>query len=159
MRAPIVLIICLGLSGCATPYQEMGYIGGVSATQVTDTNFRISARGNSFTDPAIVQDYVMLKAAETAVEHGAKFFVVLSSADASRVATMTTPGTAQTTLVGSTAITSYSPPGQHEFYMPGQDIFIRLVAPGEKPPTGAVPAEEIIRHIGGRVKMASLKRG
>lgn len=151
-------IIILGLialcAGCATPYQEMGFAGGVSAAQMTDSTFRISARGNGYTNPTVVQDYVMLKAAETAQQHGYTHFVVISAADASSSATIVTGGTARTTFVGNAAVTTYSPPMAHNIYRPGGDAYIRVInlAPGQPPPPGAIAADEIIRHVGQRVK-------
>jgi len=142
------------VTGCATPYQEMGFVGGVSAQQMTANTFRILARGNGYTDGVTVQDYTMLKAAETTKQVGGTHFIVISADDASRVATFTTPGQAHTTVVGNTAYTSYSPAQVHEFFKPGQDAYIRVitVAPGQTAPPGAIAADEIIQFVGSRVK-------
>jgi hypothetical protein len=58
-------------AGCATKYQEMGFSGGVAAQQITADTFRIVARGNAYTGSTTVQDYVLLKAAETTKAAGA----------------------------------------------------------------------------------------
>ena len=149
--------LLLLLSGCATPYQEMGFSGGVSAAQMTDTTFRISGRGNGYTGSTVINDYVILKAAETTVQHGYTHFVVVSAADASSSDTIVTGGTARTTFVGNTAMTTYSPPMAHNIYKPGEDAFIRVIriAPGQHPPPGAIAADEVIRHVGSRVKRPS----
>lgn len=153
MRLLISAILLL-ITGCATPYQEMGFAGGVSAQQMTDSTFRISARGNGYTNPTVVQDYVMLKAAETAQQHGYTHFAVISAADASSSATIVTGGTARTTFVGNAALTTYSPPVAHNIYRPGEDAYIRVIKllPGQTPPPGAIAADEVIRHVGQRVK-------
>ena len=153
MRILFLGLIAL-IAGCATPYQEMGFSGGVSASQMTDTTFRISGRGNGYTGSTVGQDYVMLKAAETAQQHGYTHFVVISAADASSSATIVTGGTARTTFVGNTAMTTYSPPMAHNIFRPGEDAYIRVVnlLPGQPPPPGAIAAEEVIRHVGQRVK-------
>jgi hypothetical protein len=156
MRALLIGLL-LALSGCATPYQEMGFAGGVTAAQITDTTFRISGRGNGYTSSTVINDYVMLKAAETTVQHGYTHFMVVGAADASSSSTIVTGGTSTTTFVGNTAMTTYNPPIAHDIRKPGEDAFIRVikVSPGQAPPAGAIAAEEIIRHVGSRVKKSS----
>ena len=53
------------LAGCSTPYQEMGFTGGVKSQQATADTYRIISRGNSYTSGTTIQDYTLLKAAET----------------------------------------------------------------------------------------------
>lgn len=153
----LLIGLLLMIAGCATPYQEMGFMGGVAAAQMTDTTFRISGRGNGYTSSTVVNDYVILKAAETTVQHGFTHFMVISAADASSSSTIVTGGTSTTTLVGNTAMTTYNPPVAHNIYRPGEDAYIRVVrvAPGVAPPPGAIAAEEVIRHVGSRVKRKS----
>jgi hypothetical protein len=153
MRLAIALLATM-LAACSTPYQEMGFDGGVSAVQMTDTTFRVSARGNGFTSPTAVQDFVMLKAAETAQQHGANYFEVISAADATRNTTIVTGGASRTTFVGNTAMTTYTPPTATNVVKPGQDAYIRIyrIAQGEQAPAGAISADEIIRHVGTRLR-------
>lgn len=157
MRACLVLATALLLAGCGTPYQEMGFAGGVSAQQMTADTFRISARGNRYTNPTAVQDYLMLKAAETTTQNGGTHFIVISAADASGTSQIVTGGTSHTTFNGSYATTSYTPPVVHNVIKPGQDAYIRVlkVVPGQQPPPGAVAASEIIQFVGARVKRPS----
>ncbi len=147
-------LVALLVAGCATPYQEMGFSGGVSAQQMTANTFRIVARGNGYTGSPQVQDYTMLKAAETTKQIGGTHFLVVSAEDASSVGRFTTPGQAQTTFAGNTAYTSYSPAQVHNIFKPGQDAYIRVITvrPDERPPPGAIAADEIIQFVGSRVK-------
>lgn len=142
------------LCACGTPYQEMGFRGGVSADRMTDTTFRISARGNSHTSEANIQDYVLLKAAETTVKNGGTHFVVISAEDASRSNVLTFGGTSETTFRGNRAITTHSAPDQITVVRPGRDLFIRVLKlePGHAPPAGTFAADEIIRHVGARAR-------
>ncbi len=78
VRSARVAVLLLWLSGCQTPYQEMGFDGGVSAAPIGNDMYRISARGNGYTDSTVVQDYVLLKAAETAIQAGHSHFIVLA---------------------------------------------------------------------------------
>jgi hypothetical protein len=148
--------MCLGLAGCGTKYQEMGFSGGVAAERVTADTVRIKARGNGYTSGTTVQDYALLKAAETTKEMGGSHFTIISAADASGHGVVTTPGVAETTIRGNTATTTYSPGTTTEFVKPGQDAYIRVLrlAPGTPPPPGAISADEIIQFVGSRVRKA-----
>jgi hypothetical protein len=69
------VMLCLLLAGCGTKYQEMGFTGGVAAEQITKDTYRIVARGNGNTRSTTIQDYALLKAAETTKAAGATHFV------------------------------------------------------------------------------------
>lgn len=146
--------VALALSGCATKYQDMGVTGGVAAQQMTANTYRIMARGNGYTSGTTVQDYMMLKAAETTKVAGGSHFVVITAADASSQNFVTTPGSAQTTLVGRTAYTTYNPAMVHSIMKPGQDAYIRVITvpKGSSPPPGSISADEIIQFVGRRVE-------
>src|SRR5262245_11087466 len=104
-----VVALCAVLAGCGTKYQDMGFTGGVAAQQITADTWRIQSRGNAYTNAATVQDYVLLKAAETTQAAGSSHFQIISAADASRASTFVTPGTSTTTLVGNQAFTTTTP--------------------------------------------------
>ena len=82
LRVIIAFVVAAALAGCATTYGEMSNTGGVAAAPITNDTYRISARGNGFTDATTIQDYVMLKAAETTLASGHTHFQVLSGKDA-----------------------------------------------------------------------------
>jgi hypothetical protein len=131
------------LVGCSTPYQEMGFSGGVTAQPITRDTYRIVSRGNSYTSTTAVQDYVLLKAAETTKQAGGTHFALISARDASRVSyeTFYDRGFAST----DTEI------------KPGEDAHIRVLklSPGTSAPTGAYNADEIIQFVGSRVKRSN----
>jgi hypothetical protein len=147
--------------GCATPYQNMGFMGGVEAQRMTADTFRIVARGNAYTGGTAIQDYTVLKAAEATKAAGGTHFAIISASDASRTGVISTPGQIQTSAVGSggfySATTTYSPPMYHQYIKPGQDTYIRIftILPGQKVPQGVLSADEIIQYVGSRVKRAS----
>jgi hypothetical protein len=149
--------LALAVGGCATKYQDMGFTGGVAAEQVTADVFRIKSRGNAYTAQTTIQDYVLLKAAETAKSAGATHFMMISAADATTVDQIVTPGSANTSFVGRTAITTYTPATSTPVVKPGQDAYVRLVrlVPGQQPPAGAISADEIITFIGRRVERST----
>ncbi|MBC7871100.1 MAG: hypothetical protein H7Y09_09710 [Chitinophagaceae bacterium] len=144
----------LALTACATKYQDMGMAGGVAAQQMTKDTYRIVSRGNGYTAPTVVQDYTMLKAAETTKRHGGTHFIVVDASDASRTDQLVLPGSATSTLIGNQVHTTYSPATAHAIFKPGQDAYIRVVtvAAGATPPAGAVSADEIISFVGPRVE-------
>jgi hypothetical protein len=147
MRAAFTLAAALALASCATPYTEngMGFLGGVEAQMITDDTARISARGNAYTDQARIEDFVLLKSAQTALDHGFTHFAIVSSADASRAGTISTPGTMQTNVYGSTAFTTYSPGIVHNFVKPGEDIFVRFCKENCQ---GMLPAQQVVDNLG-----------
>jgi hypothetical protein len=147
MRTALFLAAALALVGCATPYTEngIGLTGGVEAQMITDDTARISARGNAYTDQARIEDYVLLKAAQTALDHGFTHFAVVSSADASRTGAIATPGMMQTNVVGSTAFTTYTPGMVHGFTKPGEDVFVRFCKDNC---LGMLPADQVVNNLG-----------
>lgn len=119
---------------------------------MTKDTFRIKSRGNAYTAGTTVQDYVLLKAAETTKANGGTHFILISAADASSTVEISTPGTMNTSVHGRTAFTTYSPPTTSTMIKPGQDAYIRVLrlAPGQ-PMAGAFSADEIIQYVGSRV--------
>jgi hypothetical protein len=156
MRGFIIVLLCAFVGGCATKYQEMGFSGGVAAQQITADTWRIQSRGNAYTGAATVQDYVLLKAAETTQAAGGTHFQIVSAADASRASTFVTPGTSTTTLVGNQAFTTTSPGSVDTVIKPGQDVYIRVLKlPPGAPASGVFSAAEIIQFTGPRVQRPS----
>src|SRR5688572_19690822 len=99
-KLPLGLTL-LALAACSTPYTGgMGLMGGVEAQPITGDIYRIQARGNAYTDAARVQDFVLLKAAETTLAVGKTHFLLGASSDATRVGTFRTPDTFNTTSFG-----------------------------------------------------------
>src|SRR5215204_5230964 len=111
MRSVIIgSALACALTACATPYTGgMGLMGGVAAYPVMTDVYRIEARGNGYTNAARVQDFVLLKAAETTLAAGKTHFGLTSAADASRQGAIETPGTMQATRVGNTITGIYTP--------------------------------------------------
>lgn len=149
-----LLALALTLSACSTPYQEMGFMGGVAAQRMTADTYRIVSRGNGYTGQTQVQDYTMLKAAETTKAAGGTHFRVVSAQDATREGAFVNPGHANTTFYANTASTTYTPATVTPVIKPGEDTYIRVLtlAPGQAAPPDAISADEIIQFVGARVK-------
>ena len=146
-------IIALALAGCATKYQDTGFTGGARAEPVMTDVYRIVASGNGYTFADRVQDFALLKAAETTLAAGGNYFFIVNEADRTSVATGQTPATAQTNVMGNTAFTTYTP-ATYNIVKPGQAVLIRVLRlrPGEAPPPGAFSAQDIENTIGPRLK-------
>ena len=149
----VSLVVAL-VGGCGTRYQEMGLSGGVTAQPVMTDVYRIVARGNAYTGQAAVQDFVLMKAAETTIDAGGTHFLIVNAADQTNVSVGQSPGTVQTNVYGRSAFTTYSPGATYNIVKPGQDTLIRVLRlrPGEKPPAGAFPAQDIVQTMGPRLK-------
>jgi hypothetical protein len=145
-------MLALQLAACATAYGPMGLTGGVEAQQIGADTYRIIARGNGYTDPETIQDYVLLKAAETTIAAGKAYFVVVSAGDTTRTEFGQTPGTIQTNVIGTTAFSTYNPGVAYSIVKPGQDAYIRILDSSQVPPQGAFSAEEIMTYVGSRVQ-------
>jgi hypothetical protein len=156
MRILGIAVLVAALGGCATKYQEMGFTGGVAAQQITSDTWRIQSRGNAYTGGSTVQDFVLLKAAETTQAAGGTHFQIISAADASRASTLVTPGSSTTTFVGNQAFTNTSPGSVDTVIKPGQDVYIRILKlPAGAAAQGVYSAAEIIRFTGPRVQRPS----
>ena len=153
MRWHLPLLTC-ALAACSTPYQTMGFTGGVDSQQITGTTYRIVARGNAYTGGTTIQDYTLLKAAETTKAAGGTHFAIISASDASSTGYVTTGSTAQTSFVGNTAYTTFNPGSVYNYVKPGQDTYIRVftIAPGQPPLPSTLSADEIVQFVGSRVK-------
>lgn len=153
MRALVAITCAAMLAGCATAYGDMGFTGGVQADQISATRWRIVARGNGYTDSTTIEDFALRKAAETTIQGGYEWFVVVGAQDKSGVGTIvnttpqTTYGTA--TVYGNTASYSGTTYGGQttvsSFVKPGQDVIIET---GRGPrPQGAYDAAETLRYV------------
>lgn len=151
-KAMMASMILVAVAGCQTPYQDMGYAGGVAAAPITSDTYRISARGNGYTDPTVIQDYVLLKAAEITLQTGNTHFLIIDDRDATRQEFGSTPGTVQTNVIGNTAYSTYTPGATYSVVKPGQDVMVKLgkLPAGTNMP-GAFDAAEVYAAINPRV--------
>lgn len=151
-RFTLLALVALSLASCQTKYQDMGATGGVTAMPITSDTYRIVSRGNGFTDRVTVQDYSLLKAAETTLSTGNTHFLVVTGDDATRHEVGQTAGSMQTSVIGNTAYSTYNPGTSYDIEKPGQDLIIKLfnAAKGPVPPS-AYSAKEVYDNISPRV--------
>lgn len=168
MKKALSTLLLMFVFGCATPYQEVGFGGGVSASVIDGKHVRISAKGNAFTDRAIIQEYALLRAAEETLALNKRYFAIVTSEDTTRYSQYTTPtqtqsttsGTVTANTFGSTTFGNYSSNtnttsygGQtYNFVKPGTDVIIRTFAEGEIDPaqSSVFDARAIMEHLGAK---------
>ncbi|MGJ8671271.1 MAG: CC0125/CC1285 family lipoprotein [Oceanococcus sp.] len=150
----LALLATLILTGCNTKYGEMGGTGGVAAAAITNDTYRISARGNGYTNSTTIQDYSMLKAAEVTLAAGKSHFAILSGSDATSQSQVQTAGTFNTSFIGNSAFTTYNPGSVYDVVKPGEDLMIRIFTPtpGQAMPSNVFPAQEVFNNINPRVE-------
>lgn len=154
LRIALAALLLLVASGCSTEYGKMGLTGGVDAEPVSNDTYRITALGNGFTSPEQIQDYALLKAAETALAQGQTYFTILGDQNETTNAVGQTPGTLSMNTFGTSTFATYNPGISYDIIKPGQDVMIRVWTPkkGDVVPPNSFDAQEVFDNINPRVK-------
>src|SRR5580658_8637631 len=144
-RALSLIAAAAILTACATPYQEMGAIGGVKAVRITNDTVQITAAGNAYTDADTIERYALRRAAEETVNDGFDLFRIANTADRTAVGSESF-GSASSTKYGVFG-SSFSMP----VIKPGETLTIRMLrGPASKPlPDGEYDAREVLRFLAG----------
>jgi len=145
VKSTALFLLTAVLAACATPYQEVGTLGGVGATHISSDTVQITARGNGFTDPDTIQRYALRKAAEETVASGYDLFSVSGDADRTDKQVYTTAYDTRSWHSASLFGTSFA------ITKPGQTLLIRLSKyPKPDPmPANMFDARDVLQHIGG----------
>lgn len=160
-RMMLTAAACSTVAACATPYQEMGFFGGVQASRIDETTVQISARGNAYTSAETISRYALRKAAEETIADGYDGFFIVSDQDRTRHSTYYSPGTATTTYSGTAmstgyntayvsgiGTTSYTPPQAYTFVKPGEAVMIKMFkGPKRSDAPGVYDAHELLRFL------------
>jgi len=108
----IGLMAVLAISGCTT-YQEQGFTGGFTDTQLDDNVWEVTFNGNGYTSAQRVRDFALLRASEIALTNGYSYFAVADDRDSSKKSTQQTQGygTYSASCMGysCTGTSSYTP--------------------------------------------------
>jgi len=75
---PLVLMLDIIVSGCATPYGPQSLTGGYSETQLKEDGFIVRFKGNGYTSEERSSDFALLRCAEIALEHGYSHFLIVN---------------------------------------------------------------------------------
>jgi len=165
LRAWAVLAALL-LAACETPYGAMGLTGGVSETKLTSDTYRITGRGNGYTDPARIQNFVLLRAAELALQNGFTHFAMMDENSRIKRTRAVIPGQVQantfatantfgnTTTVNAITTGTVSPPTVINFEKPRTDAVVQFFRSRKAAPAGVLvyDAREINSNLGPRLR-------
>ncbi len=166
MKRLSTIALALSLSACATTYGELGSSfwedGGVATDQITADTYRIRSRVNQNTDPAVVSDFALLRAAETVRMNCGTHFVIEGDEDQTRVEESYTPATESRSVEkvkdkeGKVKVVEHVHRTDESWSVaikPGADFYIRAlsVRPGAAAPEHAIPVDEVLAHVGSRV--------
>ena len=149
------------LSGCATPYRQEGFLGGLNETQVGPNVWRISFQGNGFTTTERAEDFVLLRGAELALKNGYSYFGLASSRVNTTYSAHTTPVTTTTNAnayavgnmaYGSATSTSY---GGNTFFVSYPSANNTVVMFKDKPDVAGVifDAQFVCASVGAKYKV------
>ena len=87
----ILLLIGVFLTGCSSTYRPDGYSGGYSEVKLDENVYRVTFRGNGYTDSQKAADLALLRCAELTVEKGFPYFVILKGEDRESRGSYVTP--------------------------------------------------------------------
>lgn len=145
MRTRTITILSAALlCACSTPYQSMGLLGGVSATQIDSDTVSVTAHGNGFTSASTIKNYTLLKAADETIALGFDYFALGDVTDETRHGAMafaSGSGTRNSWFGSSSA---------WEMIKPGESVMVKMYH-GKKPegsPPNYFDAHEIENYLG-----------
>lgn len=121
-RALALATVAAVLAGCVN----------TRVMQVAPDTLVISGRGNAYGGAGQLEDAILIKASQETLAAGYERFVVEGVRDQSRGGVMYQPGQANTTLLGNTATTTYSPGFATTYTIPAGAVRIRMFN-GEAP--------------------------
>jgi hypothetical protein len=163
MRAIVVgCVLAVLVSGCATPYEQEGLLGGLNETQVGPNVWRISFQGNGFTTTDRAEDFVLLRGADLALKNGFSYFGLASSRVDKSYGAITTPVTTTTnanayvvgnTAYGSATSTSY---GGNTIFVSYPSANNTVVMFRDKPDVAGVvyDARFVCKSVGAKYKVS-----
>lgn len=81
MRPVAILLFSLGLimAGCATTKYDSTWQGGVEAERMDENRYLITAKGNRRTHKRTIEEFALLKAAETTAAHDKPWFKIVDA--------------------------------------------------------------------------------
>jgi hypothetical protein len=139
MRVIYAAIALATLAGCTT-YTETSLFGGVSAMQVNERTWELTSRGNVYASEKQINDYLLLKAAEIALDNGFTHFVPLQR------------GSKLTQFAYSTSGSATSAPSFHTYNKPSGSMLATFIAVehASGTPPDAMSASLIYAQLGPR---------
>ena len=132
------------LGACATPYQENGFMGGVSVTPLNESVYEIRAKGNGYTSASRSKDHALLKSAELCTQNGFTHFIPISQEQSTKKQTISN-NTYQTSCFGYSCTTTGG--GSTTFSKPRSNMTIKLFGANDEIPTTAYSCSVIYNSL------------
>jgi len=85
------LLLLLLLNACARPLQPENYAERISTTRLDQDSFLVAYRGSTVSNADKVVDLTLLRSAETALENGFNYFVIVKTNESVSTGAYTTP--------------------------------------------------------------------
>ena len=85
------VLLLLLLNACAKPLQPENYAERISTTRLEQNSFLVAYRGSAVTGADKVVDLTLLKSAETTLENGFNYFVIVKTSESASTGTYTPP--------------------------------------------------------------------
>ena len=73
----VALVLAASLAACQTAYTRNGWDGGYDDIRLGPDMYRITAKGNEFTDQERTQQILLLRAAELTLQNGFTKFLIM----------------------------------------------------------------------------------
>lgn len=91
MKIILPVLLLLLLNACAKPLQPENYAERISATRLDQDSFLVSYRGSAVAGSDRVVDLTLLRSAETALENGFNYFVIVKTSESASTEAYTPP--------------------------------------------------------------------
>jgi len=91
LKIILSVLLLLLVNACAKPLQPENYAERISTTRLEQNSFLVAYRGSTVTVEDKVVDLTLLKSAETALENGFNYFVIVKTSESTPTGTYTQP--------------------------------------------------------------------
>lgn len=152
MRLLFPLIVSSLLIGCTT-YSENNPFGGVSALRLNENTWEFNSAGNVLASEQQIKDYVMLRAAEAALDTGYTHFIALERESEIRTTFIAKSGETSTSTScgprGCAAAAAATGPSYETYNKPYGKLVAKffVVKDGEPAPDDAFSAKLIYSQL------------
>lgn len=89
------MLLAAFLISCTTGYHPLAFNGGYEDLKLNNDTYRVSFRGNGYTDQEKVFQYALRRCAELTKKEGYQYFVILDTTYSSKKSTFKTPESSQ----------------------------------------------------------------
>jgi hypothetical protein len=80
-RTAAVLLVAIGIAGCAANYRAAGPVGGYSEHRLNELTYRVTYQGNAQTSREDLRIYALYRCAELTVKHGFEYFLITEESE------------------------------------------------------------------------------